>query len=150
MSIIPASSASLLFSNKDNIIGVVAENLYGIEYALNRGLKVIGGPGLNIYNSYAAKWYGLSNYVESVEASFIGGYTMVSDKIMVMTLTHCPIQLSTKCTCNNCKYENNSFYKNGSLTIQIERVKVGYCYFNLFIDNPKLVSNLTKKYIIKT
>lgn len=137
-------------ANKGNIIGVVAENLYGIEYALNRGLKVIGGPGLNIYNSYAAKWYGLSNYVESVEASFIGGYTMVSDKIMVMTLTHCPIQLSTKCTCNNCKYENNSFYKNGSLTIQIERVKVGYCYFNLFIDNPKLISNSAKKYIIKT
>ena len=136
---------------KDNIIGVVADSIYGIEYAREKGLKVIGGPGLNIFNSQSSKWYGINNYVMSVELKsdeLIDGYSLETDKNMVMTLTHCPIQLSTKCTCATCKYKNNVCYNNGSLKIQIERIKVGYCYFNLFIPNDKLRSNNGLKYQI--
>ena len=78
----------------------------------------------------------------------INGYSLETDKNMVMTLTHCPIQLSTKCTCGTCKYKNGVYYNNGSLNIQIERVKVGYCYFNLFIPNDKLKLNNRLKYQI--
>lgn len=136
---------------KDNIIGVVADNIYGIEFARQRGLKIIGGPGLNIFNSQSSKWYGLNNYVMSVELKrdeLIDGYSLEINKNMVMTLTHCPIQLSTKCTCSTCKYKNDVYYNNGSLNIQIERVKVGYCYFNLFIPNDKLKFNNRLKYQI--
>lgn len=132
---------------KDNIIGVVADNIYGIEYAREKGLKVIGGPGLNIFNSQSSEWYGINNYVMSVELKsdeLLDGYSLETDRNMVMTLTHCPIQLSTKCTCSTCKYKNNVCYNNGSLNIQIERVKVGYCYFNLFIQNRKPISELEK------
>ena len=131
--------SNMLDKYKDNIIGVVAENIYAIELAREKGLKVFGGVGLNIFNSRAAGVYGLTNYVNSVESDVYdtkNGYVYSSDKVMVMTLTHCPVQLSTKCTCATCKYENVLNYKTSSLSIQIKREKVGYCYFNIFLDKP--------------
>ena len=94
---------------------------------------------MNIFNSRAASVYGLTNYVNSVESDIYDtkdGYIYSSDKVMVMTLTHCPVQLSTKCTCSTCKYNNGLNYKTNSLSMRIEREKVGYCYFNMFLDKP--------------
>ena len=131
--------SNMLDKYKDNIIGVVAENIYAIELAREKGLKVFGGVGLNIFNSSAASVYGITNYVNSVEFDIDDikdGYAYSSNRVMVMTLTHCPVQLSTKCTCATCKYNNGFDYKTNSLSIQIEREKVGYCYFNMFLNKP--------------
>ena len=124
---------------KDNMLGIVAENIYAIELARKYGLKVFGGVGLNIFNSRAASVYGITNYVNSIESNvddIKDGYAYSSNRVMVMTLTHCPVQLGTKCTCATCKYNNGFDYKTGSLSIQIEREKVGYCYFNMFLNKP--------------
>ncbi len=139
--------SSLITEIKNNIEGVVAENIYAIQFARDNGLKVIGGTGLNIFNSRAADVYGIANYVNSVEllpGEISDGYVYVSDKIQVMTLSHCPVQLNTKCTCANCKYTKPFNYTTNSLSIQIVREKVGFCYFNMFLENKKMDNILSK------
>ena len=139
--------SSLIEEIKDNIEGIVAENIYAIQFAEDNGLKVIGGAGLNMFNSRSSTVYGIINYVNSVEllpGEIKDGYVLNSDKIQVMTLTHCPVQLNTKCTCASCKYEKPFNYTTNSLSIQIVREKVGYCYFNMFLENKKMDNNLSK------
>ena len=142
--------SSLIEEIKDNIEGIVAENIYAIQFAEDNGLKVIGGAGLNIFNSRSPTVYGITNYVNSVEllpGEIKDGYVLNSDKIQVMTLTHCPVQLNTKCTCASCKYTKPFNYTTNSLSIQIVREKVGFCYFNMFLENKKMDNILSKSFL---
>ena len=54
-----------------------------------------------------------------------------------MTLTHCPVQLSTGCNCGDCKYTGDFYYRDKAAEYRISRTKLVHCTFDL--HNPSLV-----------
>lgn len=122
-------------------IGIYAENIYALEIAYERGLSVIGGIGLNIYNSEMASVCGLTNYIASAELNSDEINDMQKDnncigvyaygKLPVMTFAHCPIQNITGCDCKTCLYK--PFYlKDKYGEYYIDRQKSVNCSFTMY------------------
>ena len=99
-------------------ITIVANNVYALSFNTN---KVIGG-GLNIYNKYAAEFYGLP-YLKAEQSEF---------KMPYMTLKHCPIKNLLNGNCANCKFKKGYYYamQNGK-KLKLKRKKISECTFYL-------------------
>ncbi len=121
-------------------VGIYAENIYALELAYNQNRKVIGGIGLNIFNSRHANILGLTSYICSVELATsdmvlldnndsIGAY--MYGRLPVMSLSHCPIINITECNCTNCKYKSFTL-KDGYGEYPIIREKIDKCYFTMY------------------
>ncbi|MDD7351582.1 MAG: U32 family peptidase [Clostridia bacterium] len=128
-----------------HIKGIVCDNLYAVELAKKFGLAKVGGYGLNIYNQDALETMGLDYAIASPELNLGQLKSLQQDKIMVfgyglvqvMTLSHCPVQLNTGCSCANCKYDGEFRYKDKVASYTVVRYKSGHCYFAL--HNPSIV-----------
>lgn len=99
-------------------VGVVVNNLYGLEFNTE---KIIGG-GMNVYNSYTAKYFNLP-YISAENGIF---------KMPYMTLRHCPMKEHLNANCNNCPYQDGYKYvmDNGN-TLKLKRLKMSTCTFYL-------------------
>lgn len=120
-----------------NSVGIYADNLYAYYLAIVNNRPVIGGLGLNIFNSVAAEFLRLKSFVVSSELSkseieemnlecavFTFGY------LPVMCFCHCPIAHFTGCSCADCKYKEYDLTdKYGKY--KVRRVKVVNCYFEM-------------------
>ena len=123
-----------------NNVGVVANNLYGLKY-LNI-YPVIGGTGLNVYNSYTAKALtdlNVKDIFANVELNINDFGLTYSGNHPLMTLCHCPYKATKNSTCNNCKGDTLLNYTDEKGNkYKIRRYKVLNCYFELvFDDNDK-------------
>lgn len=99
-------------------VGVVVNNLYGLEFDAE---KIVGG-GMNVYNSYTAKYFNLP-YISAENGTF---------KMPYMTLRHCPMKEHLNASCNNCPYQDGYKYvmDNGN-TLKLKRLKMSTCTFYL-------------------
>lgn len=120
-------------------IGFLCDNLSEIGLSHEFSLAAIGGIGLNLYSESSARILGLTRYIASVELSraTIEKYhphaaVFAYGPLPVMTLTHCPIQLQTKCNCADCKYRGPFEYRNKRDVYRIERTRIKHCYFTLY------------------
>ncbi len=125
--------------------GIVCDNIYAISLAKKYNLAAIGGIGLNIYNNQALTNLQLDYAIASVELNTKELKELDKSKICVfsygyipvMTLSHCPVQLNTNCTCSTCKYAGDFYYKDKKCSYLVKRTKINHCYFNLY--NPNIV-----------
>jgi putative protease len=117
-------------------VGVVANNLYGLKYV--NIYPVIGGTGLNVYNSYTAKAltnFGVKTLLGSIELNHNDFGLTYSGNHPLMTLCHCPYIVAKNSTCNKCKYDGKLIYvddKNNPY--KIRRYKIINCYFEVLFD----------------
>lgn len=91
-------------------------------YALLFNAKKIIGGGMNIYNSYAADYFGL-DYILAENGNF---------KMPYMTMRHCPMKEHLNTTCASCPFKDGYTYKmfNNS-TFKLRRTKMTSCTFYL-------------------
>lgn len=129
---------------KTHLNGCICDNLYAVEISKKLGLVTIGGVGLNIYNSKYSDIVGLDAFIPSAELNLqelreiktcriIFGF----GRLVVMNLTHCPIQLNTNATCQSCKYKGDFVYRDKKEEYLLSRKKLSFCYFDMF--NPQTV-----------
>nr|MDE7215331.1 DUF3656 domain-containing protein [Clostridia bacterium] len=125
--------------------GIVADNLYAVYLAKEFNKEILGGIGLNIYNDNYRNILGLDCAVNSIELNknelidnaLIYGF----GKLPIMTLLHCPIQVSTRCDCSNCKYDENFSYFDKRGEYKVRRLKFKYCQFELYNQQTVDVRN---------
>lgn len=103
-------------------IPIIANNYY----ALTLNTEIVIGSGLNVFNSYTAKFY--NKPIITAESS-------IGAKINYhyMTLRHCPMKSHIKgASCANCPYDNCYNYKmeNGK-KLHLKRKKLTTCTFYL-------------------
>ena len=127
-------------------VGVYADSLYHYYIAVSQGRNVIGGMGLNLYNSESVKLLGLKSFVASSELSkneiedigmpcavFTLGY------LPVMYFCHCPVQHFTNCKCDSCKYK--PYYLSDKYgEYKVKRVKIINCYFEMLNSNCHFIT----------
>lgn len=99
-------------------INIIANNLYAMGFDV---VKVVGG-GMNIYNSFSAKYFALP-YMTAEGGEF---------KMPYMTLLHCPMKANLAASCVNCPYKNGYEYvmENGR-RLKLKKVKMSSCLFYL-------------------
>ena len=139
-----------LSNNLDKFDGILADNLYGVYLAKKYGKSLVGGIGLNIFNSNYSNCIGTDYYVNSVELTnreSVGGMIYAYGKLPIMTLLHCPIQINTGCDCNNCKYTGEFSYFDKRGEYKVERIKVVHCQFILY--NQQIVDIRNKISFVK-
>ncbi len=118
-----------IFATKDDIdllkeiveetkVTIVANNLYALNFNTE---KIIGG-GLNVFNLYSAKYFGLP-YIQAEGDEF---------KMPYMTMRHCPMKSHLYANCNNCPYKEGYEYvmQNGR-RFKLRRIKMSSCTFEL-------------------
>ncbi len=139
----------ILEKNKGKFDGIVADNLYGVYLAKKFGVAIVGGLGLNIYNKNYASIVGLNHFINSAELTYeesVGGMTFAFGRLAIMTLLHCPVQVNTGCTCNDCRYNGEFKYFDRRGSYDIERTKIEFCQFSLYnqqiIDIRKKISKI--------
>ena len=148
--------------------GVVANNLYGILLAKELNKKIICGLGLNIFNDRALD--SLRQICGNLFESFVyskeltlneindfsdkSGYIFAEGEICVMTLAHCPVQVSYNCNCGTCKYKGDlSYTDKTNRKFALKRKKVYNCYWEIYNCYPLSgVKKLFKagRYLLKT
>ena len=130
---------------KGKITGLVCENYYAVELAEEYGFKTLAGIRLNVFNSHFKTVSGMDDIVFSPELTLkeiddIGdknGFVYAYGLLPVMTLCHCPVQVSTGCGCGNCAYEGDFYYSDKIKSYLVKRTKIKHCIFELF--NPAIV-----------
>lgn len=133
-----------LDSFKGVLKGCICDNLYAVFLSRHYDLVTIGGLGLNIYNDFYPQILGLDGYFPSVELNLAEINQLKNCKtlfafgrLVIMNLTHCPLQLNTKCNCTDCKYITDFSYKDKKEKYFVCRKKIDNCYFDVF--NPQIV-----------
>ena len=118
--------------------GVVANNYYALS--LTSKDKTIIGSNMNVYNSYAVKYYasrGYKNIILSIEnhpyIKNCGANIYCYKKYypQYMYFGHCPFKEHLASNCKNCKYDDNLTYKLNDKQFAIKRIKVLSCQFIL-------------------
>ena len=120
--------------------GVVANNYYALE--LTDKDKTIIGEGLNVFNSYAVKFYIeqgynkiiINNEVQSdQEILSCGGELMFYKSYYpeYMNFKHCPVKNNIGGDCSNCHFENNFVYRLNSNKFSLIRKRIKTCQFVL-------------------
>lgn len=130
-------------------VGIYADNLYQYYLALITKRKVIGGLGLNIFNSESVKLLGLNSFVVSselnqneIENIGLPCSVYAFGFLPVMTFSHCPVKHFTNCSCSDCKYkEYNLSDKYGEY--KVARIKVANCYFEMLNSSCHLIEKNT-------
>jgi putative protease len=143
--------------DKCKIGGIVANNIYAVEIVKEfKGLKLIGGLGLNIYNSLTAQniinqnglfIYSCELTLNEIKDMTDGGFVFVCGDLKSMQLSHCPVKLNFKLKdCKDCDYTDGLIYEdNKGFKFKIRRVKMSKCYFELYngavLDTLKKLKN---------
>lgn len=137
--------------------GAICDNLYAVQLSKSvvgtpggkQEFITIGGMGLNIYNNRYANVVGLDNFIPSVELNMaelneLKKYNIVFGfgRLVVMNLSHCPVQLNTKCTCNSCKYNGDFCYRDKKEEYVLSQKILANCYFDMY--NPQVVDIRSK------
>lgn len=124
--------------------GYICDNWYGLELAREHGKISIAGQRLNIASDDAFFACGANAAIASAELSHqeyralgFDALCYVFGELTLMTLTHCPVQLCTGCTCGDCKYNGSFYYRDKAAEYRISRTKLAHCTFDL--HNPSLV-----------
>lgn len=101
----------------------VAMNNY---YALGFNCEKIAGGGLDVFNKVSANF--LSVPVICSEDCFLS-----KTKFPYMTLRHCPLKNSLKCSCSTCPYVKNKYElkTQSGKVLKIKRKKLTTCTFYL-------------------
>ena len=99
-------------------VGIVVNNYYALSFDTE---KIIGG-GMNVFNSYSAKYFNLP-FIQSEGKEF---------KMPYMTLRHCPMKSNLSANCVNCPYKDGYEYvmQNGR-RFKLRRIKMSSCTFEL-------------------
>lgn len=99
-------------------VAVIVNN----PYALNFNTEKIIGGGMNVYNSYSAKYFNFP-FVKAECEDY---------KMPYMTLRHCPMKSHLNANCNNCPYNDSYEYvmQNGK-RFKLRRIKMSSCTFEL-------------------
>ncbi len=129
--------------------GIAADNIYGIYLAKKYNKILMGGIGLNVYNSGYAKVMGLDLYINSVELNnmeLCGGITYAYGRLPIMTLLHCPVQVNSGCDCSTGKYDGDFYYYDKRGSYLIERIKLNYCQFIVYNQQIIDIRNKIKKF----
>lgn len=134
---------------KSKIKGLVCENYHAVGLARKYGLEAIAGIRLNVYNSGFGRVSGVNSVIYSPELTLseirdVGGdgFVYAYGYLPVMTLCHCPVQVSTGCTCATCAYRGDFYYHDKKADYLIKRIRIKRCYFELF--NPSIVDISSK------
>lgn len=124
-----------------NIYGIVANNVYALELASLCNLAIIGGLGLNIFNSYTANYlkhdYKLFKYIFSCELTSNeiwedeNGYLFSQGELILMTLCHCPLALNIENKCSKCNYSDLVYTDKTNAKFLVSRKKLINCYFEI-------------------
>lgn len=118
--------------------GVVANNYWALE--LKDRDKTIIGSSLNVFNSYAIKYYadrGYKNIILSIEEhsniknSGVNLYEYASFYPEYMYFRHCPFIEHFNSSCDKCKFNNNLVYNLNGEEFVIKRQKIISCQFVL-------------------
>ena len=122
--------------------GVVANNYYALS--LTSKDKTIIGSNMNVYNSYAVKYYqekGYKNIILSIENHpFIRNcgvnlYCYTKFYPQYMYFRHCPYKEHLNSTCSKCTYKKGLIYKLNNRTFALKRQKILSCQFILKSTN---------------
>lgn len=111
----------------------IANNIYALDY-ISEGVNVWAGAGLNISNDYAYVHYkilGVKDMVSSIEKwcpTLPGTYKITQGKMVLMTLTACPIKALNNCDCFDCKYRGNIVSSDG---YTFRRYRIADCYWEV-------------------
>ena len=125
---------------------LIANNIYALKYCKSH--FVIAGLGLNVFNYIACNYLkelGIKQVIGSKEIAYSKGqdkfelqnyveYMPVLGRTTLMFFCHCPIKTVFKNTCNNCKFQNLSYYNLQGNEYKIKRYKISQCYFVLLSD----------------
>ena len=134
------------FNQVDDIVknfkgGLVANNIYGLQYAC-LGYEVVGGYMLNIANKYTAQFLqnlGIKTFVKSIEhfAEDFNCGCVYCGTPAVMTFCHCPYKtVFENKDCSHCLYQEGMTYNHQGKTFEIRRTKINKCYFELLSSQP--------------
>lgn len=132
--------------------GVVANNYYALEILSPE--RTIIGAGLNVYNSYAVKFYlskGYKNIILSDELNIDDKIFSSGANIMYhgeyypeyMYFAHCPIKENIGGDCSRCLYSDGYKYKLNNTQFRLIRKRILKCHFVLKSQN-KVARDLNK------
>lgn len=131
-------------------LGIVANNYYAL--GLLPPNKTIIGENLNVFNSYAVKFYSELGYndiilniecenADKIENCGINLYQITEFYPEYMTFKHCPIKEHIGGNCSNCQFEKvkDINYKLNKYNFVLKRRKLSTCQFVLKAKERKLV-----------
>lgn len=136
--------------------GVYANNYYALN--LVSPSKTIIGTNLNVYNSYAVKYYidkGYKNIVltqEEVDLNNIQNnganlFAFAEYYPEYMYFRHCPYKEHLSSTCQNCKYDGKLKYNLNNKEFNVKRRRILSCQFVLkstALTQKKLPNDINK------
>lgn len=137
---------NILDSFDPNCIGLVANNIYALNYATQ--YEVVGGYGLNVANSFTAKYLqslGIVDYCASIENMFdVKGLSYVGNP-SVMIVKHCPYKtIHDNQHCADCRYNADipfTLTMQSGKTLKVRRVRLADCSFELISTTPTQPKN---------
>lgn len=124
---------------KNKQLGVVVNNLYGLEFL--DGRNVIISQGMNVSNKYTVlmlnslgvfgMFYKTTEDFAKYSCEMLRVYPF---NFPLMTFKHCPFKVNYNSDCKNCKCHKNLIYKNDSGNeFVVRRHKIHNCYFGLYL-----------------
>ena len=143
-----------LLLNEISNLGIVANNYYALEMTDRN--KAIVGVNMNVYNSYAVKFYvdnGFKNIImtqeridfESIKNSGANLFMLEEYYPEYMFLKHCPIKEHLGGNCFNCLFEKGVKYRLNNKSFEIVRKKIGSCQF-ILKDTKKTYNRVSSKF----
>ena len=127
-----------LLLNEISNLGIVANNYYALEMTDRN--KTIVGVNMNVYNSYAVKFYvdnGFKDIImtqeridfESIKNSGANLFMLEEYYPEYMFFKHCPIKEHLGGNCLNCLFEKGVKYRLNNKSFEIVRKKICSCQF---------------------
>ncbi len=133
----------------DSGLGLLADNVYAVEYARQNGIPYIAGIGLNIFNSIAFDYFADAKYIVispeiGADAELLdrGGVIFAAGHLPLMTLAHCPFSVTRGACCSCADRGRTISYKDGTNRFDIVPTICRNCQFTLYNG---IVHNLLSK-----
>lgn len=119
--------------------GVVANNYYALNIIQKE--KTIIGEGLNVFNSYAVKFYSELGFDKIIISIEIENDNIKNNGVCLfyyqsfypeyMNFRHCPIKENVGGNCANCQFKENFLYKLNNKKFNLVRRRILNCQFIL-------------------
>ena len=143
-----------LLLNEISNLGIVANNYYALEMTDRN--KTIVGVNMNVYNSYAVKFYvdnGFKDIImtqeridfESIKNSGANLFMLEEYYPEYMFFKHCPIKEHLGGNCLNCLFEKGVKYRLNNKSFEIVRKKICSCQF-ILKDTKKAYNKISSKF----
>lgn len=132
--------------------GIVANNYYALELCSKE--KTIIGEGLNVFNSYAVKFYADQGYTKIILSNELDDQQNIDNcradlfyyqKFYpeYMNFKHCPVKENVGGDCAHCKFGSNFVYKLNNNKFNLVRKRILNCQFVL--KDSKLKNRVLNK-----